>query len=85
LGAVHDGMMVNVRVDKDKLRQRACSIIMTIAGVDARTARRALEASAGEVKCAILIAAGVKDVGTARDMLVAAGGNLRRALAQMSK
>src|SRR5918994_4185407 len=84
LGAVHDGMMVNVRVDNDKLRRRACSIIMTIAGVDDRAARRALDASAGEVKCAVLIAAGVKDVGTARDMLVAARGNLRRALAQLS-
>jgi N-acetylmuramic acid 6-phosphate etherase len=85
LGAVHDGMMVNVRVDNDKLRRRACSIIMTIAGVDDQAARRALDSSAGEVKCAILIAAGVKDVGAARDMLAAANGNLRRALAQLSK
>ena len=85
LGAVHDGMMVNVRVDNDKLRRRACSIIMTIAGVDGETARRALEESAGEVKCAVLIAAGVKDIGSARSMLAAANGNLRRALAQLSK
>ena len=85
LGAVHDGMMVNVRVDNDKLRRRACSIIMTIAGVDGETARRALDASAGEVKCAVLIAAGVKDVDAARNMLAAANGNLRRALAQVAK
>jgi N-acetylmuramic acid 6-phosphate etherase len=85
LGAVHDGMMVNVRVDNDKLRRRACTIIMTIAGVDESSARRALEASAGEVKSAVLIAAGVVDVGKARDMLAAAKGNLRRALGQLSK
>jgi N-acetylmuramic acid 6-phosphate etherase len=85
LGAVHDGMMVNVRVDNDKLQRRACSIIMTIAGVDGEAARRALDASAGEVKCAVLLAAGVDDIGSARDMLAAANGNLRRALAQLSK
>lgn len=85
LGAVHDGMMVNVRVDNDKLRWRACSIIMKIAGVDDSTARRALDASAGEVKSAVLIAAGVKDVDAARDVLAAAGGNLRRALARLPK
>jgi len=85
LGAVHDGMMVNVRVDNDKLRRRACSIIMAIAGVDDGTARHALDVSAGEVKCAVLIAAGAKDAGTARDMLFAAKGNLRRALAHLPK
>jgi N-acetylmuramic acid 6-phosphate etherase len=85
LGAVHDGMMVNVRVDNDKLRRRACNIIMTIAGVDGEAARRALDASAGEVKCAVLLAAGVDDIGSARDMLAAANGNLRRALAQVAK
>jgi N-acetylmuramic acid 6-phosphate etherase len=85
LGAVHDGMMVNVRVDNDKLRRRACNIIMTIGGVDGEAARRALDASAGEVKCAVLLAAGVDDIGSARDMLAAANGNLRRALAQVAK
>jgi N-acetylmuramic acid 6-phosphate etherase len=85
LGAVHDGMMVNVRVDNDKLRRRACSIIMAIAGVDDLTARHALDESAGEVKCAVLIASGAKDAVTAREMLVAATGDLRRALAHLSK
>ena len=85
LGAVHDGMMVNVRVDNDKLRRRALSIIMRIAGVDESTALRALDASAGEVKSAVLMAAGVADVDKARDMLAAASGNLRRVLGELSK
>jgi N-acetylmuramic acid 6-phosphate etherase len=85
LGAVHDGMMVNVRVDNDKLRRRALSIIMRIAGVDESTALRALDASDGEVKSAVLMAAGAADVDKARDMLAAASGNLRRALGELSK
>jgi N-acetylmuramic acid 6-phosphate etherase len=85
LGAVHDGMMVNLRVDNDKLRRRACGIVMTIAGVDDGTARRALDVSGGEVKSAVLLAAGVKDVDKARDMLAAARGNLRLALRQLAK
>ncbi|MGH6873878.1 MAG: N-acetylmuramic acid 6-phosphate etherase [Aestuariivirgaceae bacterium] len=85
LGAVHDGMMVNVRADNEKLRRRACGIVMTIAGVDEAAARRALDTANGEVKFAVLVAAGVKDLGKARDMLGAAKGNLRLALSQLSK
>jgi N-acetylmuramic acid 6-phosphate etherase len=83
LGAVYDGMMVNVRVDNDKLRRRACGIVMTIAGVDERVARHALDASAGEVKPAVLLASGVKSLKRARTVLADAKGNLRLALQQI--
>src|SRR5687768_9856336 len=79
LGAVHDGMMVNVRADNDKLRRRACGIVMTIAGVEYYAAHRALDAAGGEVKPAVLLAAGVKDIDKARDMLAAANVYLRLA------
>jgi N-acetylmuramic acid 6-phosphate etherase len=85
LGAVHDGMMVNVRVDNDKLRRRACGIVMVIAGVDEQAARHALDASGGEVKVAVLLASGAKSLERARTVLANAKGNLRRALQQIGR
>lgn len=82
LGHVYDGLMVNVRADNDKLRGRAARIVMKITGVDAATAAGALELSGGEVKPAILIAAGVGSLAEAGELLGRSKGNLRLALAK---
>ena len=58
LGAVHDGMMVNVRADNLKLKARAAGIVSRIAGVSEKEAAAALELTRGEVKPAVLISAG---------------------------
>jgi N-acetylmuramic acid 6-phosphate etherase len=84
LGAVHDGLMVNIRADNDKLRERARGIVMAIAQVDETAARRALEAAGGEVKPAVLLAAGAKDSSTAHELLSASEGNLRTALKRLN-
>ena len=80
LGHVHDGLMVNVRADNEKLRGRAARIVSTIAGVDIGAARRALETSDGEVKPAVLIAAGAEGPAEAEKLLGQTKGNLRAAL-----
>src|SRR5262245_53777164 len=85
LGAVHDGLMVNLRADNEKLRERARSIVMAITKVDESRAKAALDASGGEVKPAILVAAGAPNIGAARRLLQNAEGNLRSALARIAK
>lgn len=80
LGHVHDGLMVNVRADNEKLRARAARIVSAIAGVEIDAARRALDTSDGEVKPAVLIAAGANHPAEAGKLLGQTKGNLRAAL-----
>lgn len=80
LGHVHDGFMVNVVADNIKLRQRAQGIVAAIAGVDGATAGKALDASGGAVKPAVLLAAGAKTAAEAQGMLDKSRGHLRPAL-----
>ena len=79
LGHVHDGLMVNVIADNEKLRGRAARIVMRITGVDQARAHDALSLSEGAVKPAILIAAGATPA-EAGARLGRTGGNLRAAL-----
>ena len=80
LGAVHDGMMVNVQAGNLKLRKRARGIVTLITGAKDEAAAAALEASKGEVKPAILLCAGVASIDDARQKLFESHGNLRLAL-----
>ena len=80
LGHVHDGYMVNVVADNAKLRDRAARIVAAISGADDGAARAALEATAGAVKPAVLIAAGARDRGHADALLAASGGHVGPAL-----
>lgn len=81
LGHVYDGMMVNVRADNDKLRERAAHIVARAAKVDLEVARARLTEAKFEPKIAILLAAGAKDSAHAAQLLQQEQGNLRRALA----
>ena len=80
LGAVYDGMMVNVQADNIKLKERARRIVSAIGGVEAREAMAALEAANGEVKSAILICAGASSLEKAQRALAEKNGNLRMAI-----
>lgn len=84
LGHVHDGHMVNLKADNIKLRGRACRIVSDIAGVEPSEAGRLLDAAAGSVKLAILIAAGAADAREAQRVLSASNENLRLALASIA-
>lgn len=79
LGHVHDGFMVNLLADNEKLRVRARGMVAAIAEVDAGIAGRALELSGGAVKAAVLIAAGA-GTAEAEALLAQNGGYLRPAL-----
>lgn len=84
LGHVHDGMMVNVRADNAKLIRRATGMISRIAGVPEARAAACLEAAGGEVKPAVLLAAGAAP-DRAAPLLAEHAGNLRAALAQIAR
>lgn len=84
LGHVYDGLMVNVKADNDKLRGRAARIVSRITGVDDSRARETLNLSDGEVKPAILIAAGASSLAQAEELLGRTKGNVRTALASLS-
>ena len=83
LGHVYDGLMVNVRADNDKLRLRAARMIAQITGADVDAGFAALKISGGDVKAAVLIAAGVTTMPAAESLLAETGGNLRAALAKV--
>lgn len=83
LGAVHDGLMVNVETGNAKLRRRAAGIVATIARVDKATAAAALETAGGHVKPAVLLCAGANDIAAAQRLLDAANGNLRLAMSHI--
>ncbi len=80
LGAVHDGMMVNVQADNAKLKKRAQGIVSLITGAKNEAAIKALDISRGEVKPAILLCSGVATIDEARQKLLESHGNLRLAL-----
>lgn len=83
LGHVHDGYMVNLNADNAKLRQRATQIVAKVAGCPNERAEACLDAVAGSVKPAILLAAGAKDVTAANSLLETVGQRLRPALSMI--
>ncbi|HEX5933742.1 MAG TPA: N-acetylmuramic acid 6-phosphate etherase [Pseudorhizobium sp.] len=85
LGHVHDGHMVNLHADNDKLRNRAARMIADITGADTDEAFRLLASAAGSVKVAVLLWAGAPDADAARAALARSGEALRPALAEFSE
>ncbi|NDR55200.1 N-acetylmuramic acid 6-phosphate etherase [Aliiruegeria sabulilitoris] len=82
LGHVHDGMMVNLVADNEKLRGRAAGIVSRIAGVPEETALACLDRSGGAVKPAVLLAAGHSET-EATQALAATHGRIRDALSDL--
>lgn len=83
LGHVYDGLMVSMRAENAKLRQRAAEIVAEIAGCSHEAAAGALDASRGRIKPAALIAHGAEPA-AAEKLLQDAGGNLRVALSLLA-
>ena len=84
LGHVHDGLMVSMRFENAKLRQRAAEIVAEIAGCSEEDAARALETCGGSIKAASLVMRGA-DPREAERLLAEARGNLRAALARLER
>jgi N-acetylmuramic acid 6-phosphate etherase len=83
LGHVYRGHMVNVRAENDKLRKRAVHIVASIAAVDEDAAGSSLTHAKGDVKSAILIAAGAGSRESAQTLIDEAGGHLGPALTRL--
>lgn len=83
LGHVHDGHMVNLRPDNEKLRIRAAGMVAEIAGIAFDEARRLMSVSGNSVKIAVLLAAGAADVEAAEALLIRSHQVLRNALAEL--
>lgn len=83
LGHVHDGHMVNLRADNEKLRGRAAAMVADISGVAPDEARDWLERASGSVKIAVLLAAGAADAAEAEELLGKSGQSLRQAMAEL--
>ena len=84
LGHIHDGMMVNLKADNEKLMDRAERMVVAIANCSQDLASRSLEQADGSVKVAVLLAAGAENVNQAQQLLAANRGKLRTALAGLT-
>lgn len=83
LGHVHDGHMVNFTIDNAKLQARATRVVAAVAGCAEPEASRWLQAAEGNVKRAILLAAGAPTAKAAQELLDSANQRLRPALASL--
>lgn len=80
LGHVHAGQMVNLKADNAKLHARALRMVCSISYASEDTAQGAIAMANGDVKLAILLAAGAKSLAQAKNLLQGANGHLRVAL-----
>ncbi|WP_016906498.1 N-acetylmuramic acid 6-phosphate etherase [Streptomyces xiaopingdaonensis] len=80
LGKTYGNLMVDVRASNDKLRARSRRIVALATGAEDEEIERALSATDGEVKNAILMLLGDVDATTATHLLATSGGHLRKAL-----
>ena len=83
LGHVHDGLMVSMRSDNAKLRERALDIVGEIAGGSREHAAAALDSCGGRIKAAALVMCGATPAEAER-LLDETGGNLRIALSRLT-
>ncbi|MFJ9702402.1 N-acetylmuramic acid 6-phosphate etherase [Streptomyces fradiae] len=81
LGKTYGNLMVDVRATNAKLRARSHRIVAQATGASDEEIARALEATGGEVKHAVLVLLGGVDAPTAARLLAEHHGHLRAALA----
>ncbi|BFO22576.1 hypothetical protein SHKM778_89640 [Streptomyces sp. KM77-8] len=82
LGKTYGNLMVDVRASNEKLRARSRRIVAQATGADDDVIERALTATDGEVKHAILVILADVDGPTATRLLRETDGHLRAALAR---
>jgi len=77
LGRTHSNLMVDMPPTNAKLARRAAAMVEIAAGVDPGEAARAVEAAAGNVRLAVVMAARGIDAVAAEALLARHGGRLR--------
>ncbi|MFJ8623937.1 N-acetylmuramic acid 6-phosphate etherase [Kitasatospora sp. NPDC093550] len=80
LGRTYGNLMVDLRATNAKLRERARRIVAEATGADEQSVHRALSATDGRTKDAILVLLADVDAPTAARLLDTANGHLREAL-----
>jgi N-acetylmuramic acid 6-phosphate etherase len=85
LGKTYGNLMVDVRASNEKLRARSRRIVALATGADDEEVERALAATDGEVKNAILTILADVDGPTAARLLEESDGHLRAALAATTR
>ncbi len=80
LGKTYENLMVDLWATCDKLRDRACRILIETTDVDYDEAARVIAAAGGSVKTAIVMERAGVDPERARELLEAGDGFVRRAL-----
>jgi len=85
LGKTYGNLMVDVRASNEKLRARSRRIVALATGADDEEVERALAATDGEVKNAILTILADVDGATAARLLEESDGHLRAALAATTR
>lgn len=80
LGRVYSNLMIEMPATNEKLRSRAALMVQLAAGVNRPVAERALAATNGNVKEAVVVASRNLNPADARELLTRHGGNLREVL-----
>jgi N-acetylmuramic acid 6-phosphate etherase len=80
LGKAYENMMVDLMATSEKLVERSRRTVMTVTGVDAGTASRAIEAAGKSVKVAIVMLKRGGSRAEAEARIARAGGFVRAAL-----
>ncbi len=80
MGKAYENMMVDLMATSEKLVERSKRTVMTVTGVDAAAAARAIEAAGRSVKVAIVMLERGCTRDEAEQRLARAGGFVRRAL-----
>ncbi|HLG28111.1 MAG TPA: N-acetylmuramic acid 6-phosphate etherase [Paenisporosarcina sp.] len=80
LGKVYENMMIDLKMNSRKLKERAKRVLMIATGVDYNTAEGVLKKANGHVKTAIVMVQAGVSVQEARHRLRKAGGFVRKAI-----
>lgn len=81
LGKTYGNVMVDLQLSNAKLRERAKSIIMSLANVSYDDAESALNSSKGSVKTALVMLIAKVNIFTAQKLLIKADGFVSKAIA----
>ena len=84
LGKTYENLMVDLVSSCDKLRDRACRIMMVTTGVGYEEAAGVLSLAGGSVKAAIVMQKAGVGIEEAERLLAEAGGFVRKALSRQS-
>jgi N-acetylmuramic acid 6-phosphate etherase len=80
LGKVYENMMIDLQMKSHKLEERAKRVLMTVTGIDYKTAARKLREANGNVKTAVVMLKANVSAREAKELLRRAGGFVRIAL-----